>query len=395
MSAVASDFDDYSPDACDLCGSTDYHEVLRRHGRVMTSDSRIVAGNLVKVQCDTCGLVRSGAAIDSQSLEELYVERYQLALTAESAEPVFQTPQGPVARSEAIARWIVEGYAQTGKPTPHRVLDVGCSEGRVLTALRKAWPDASLVGLEPNAAAADQARRRGVDILEGGYQSATGSYDLVYSVAVLEHVPSPSHFVDRLVSLLASDGVLLLMQPCQEDLSHDLLFMDHLHHFYLPHVAWLGAKKGLSVVAERLRNPLLPHFSMHVFSGESSAVASFESNNDFHERIAENVRQWTARFERLDGWLSATPGADLYVWGVGEFFTLLKAYTRFGSEIIAGAFDNNLARYRDAGFNFSVALPPDDLRLVKGRLLLTFKTNDALKQRIEAAALPWFSPLVD
>jgi SAM-dependent methyltransferase len=361
----------------------------------MTSDSQIVIADLIKIQCDDCGLIRSGAAIGGHSLEEQYVQKYQLAITGESAEPMIQTSQGPVARSEAISRWIMEGFSQTGRAPPRRVFEIGCSEGRVLEALRKVWPESSFAGVEPNLTAASQARDRGFDVREGGYQAAAGSYDLVFSVAVLEHVPSPSHFVSQLMSLLDHEGTLILMQPCQEDVSHDLLFVDHLHHFFLRHVRWLGEKHGLHVVCERLRNPLLPHFSMHTFSGRGPKISEFRAETDFAGRIAENVERWTGRFDQLENWLSATKGRNLFVWGVGEFFTLLRAYTRLGDEPIAGAFDHNLARYANIDYGFPIDLPPDELSLTDGRLLLTFRPNDALTQKVDAAHVPWLSPLMN
>jgi SAM-dependent methyltransferase len=79
-------------------------------------------------------------------------------------------------------------------PTAASVLEVGTGEGRVLTRLRRRYPDARLVGLDLPAPELTAEWGAGVGWL---YADATAlpfadaTFDLVLAVEVLEHVASP------------------------------------------------------------------------------------------------------------------------------------------------------------------------------------------------------------
>lgn len=102
------------------------------------------------------------------------------------------------------------------------VLEVGCGTGNLLLAAARAQPAATLVGLDPDAAALDRARakaaRRGVSLrLEQGYADdlphADGSVDRVLSAFMVHHLPPEAkqamlHEVRR---VLAPGGVLFLV----------------------------------------------------------------------------------------------------------------------------------------------------------------------------------------
>jgi len=76
---------------------------------------------------------------------------------------------------------------------PERVLDVGSSRGDSLNALESLFPQAELVGVEPNALALSEGRARGRNcaLLAGdvfGLPFREASFDLVMTAAVLIHV---------------------------------------------------------------------------------------------------------------------------------------------------------------------------------------------------------------
>lgn len=89
-----------------------------------------------------------------------------------------------------------------------RVLDVGCGAGANARALRKRHPEVRILGIEPNARAAQLAREGGVEVFEGAFADwlATGpegAHDAVVLSDVLEHIPGPVRFLRE---LLAFDG---------------------------------------------------------------------------------------------------------------------------------------------------------------------------------------------
>src|SRR4051794_34449983 len=95
----------FDADQCDLCGGTASRAIVDLEtARAMRSDRDVVPQRLEKLECLTCGLVRSGTAIPSERLGDYYAEHYRLSLQPEHA---FYTPEGPVARSRVFADWMI------------------------------------------------------------------------------------------------------------------------------------------------------------------------------------------------------------------------------------------------------------------------------------------------
>jgi SAM-dependent methyltransferase len=80
---------------------------------------------------------------------------------------------------------------------PAAILEVGCGDGAVLSAMRRHAPRARLVGAEVSRTAADLARRRpeiaAVHTFDAGapLPFADGEFPLVFATHVLEHVDDP------------------------------------------------------------------------------------------------------------------------------------------------------------------------------------------------------------
>jgi SAM-dependent methyltransferase len=94
------------------------------------------------------------------------------------------------------------------------VLDVGCSGGLLLEyAVTQGWRGA---GVEPSELAAAEARKHGVVVHRGLYQNVElppGSFDVVHSKLLAEHLPDPFGFVMWAARLLRPGGVLTVQIP--------------------------------------------------------------------------------------------------------------------------------------------------------------------------------------
>lgn len=99
---------------------------------------------------------------------------------------------------------------------PRRVLEFGCNAGRNLAELRQCLPDATLAGVDVNAASITWGRRRWPDLdLTSGDESALsrfadGSFDVAFTVSALDHVP----LLDRVGAELTrvTDALLVLAE---------------------------------------------------------------------------------------------------------------------------------------------------------------------------------------
>lgn len=96
---------------------------------------------------------------------------------------------------------------------PREILEVGCGEGYVLSALRKAGVSCPLHGIDFSEAAIADAKRRVPDatftVEDARTIAASGrQYDLVLMIEVLEHLPDPQRML-RVLEQLARRHVVL------------------------------------------------------------------------------------------------------------------------------------------------------------------------------------------
>ncbi len=117
-----------------------------------------------------------------------------------------------------IIRQRVESVAGNGVDKL-RAIDVGCGNGAFLQSLKENFPSLELSGVEPSTSGVKFANLNYPDLnirLGSGYDdlSATyGTFDLVVSLEVIEHVYAPRDFARNLYRLLKPDGTLILSTP--------------------------------------------------------------------------------------------------------------------------------------------------------------------------------------
>jgi ubiquinone/menaquinone biosynthesis C-methylase UbiE len=133
---------------------------------------------------------------------------------------VTSVPTGNVVHKEAtknpIERRMVDGFAtalQRCLPTSAaRVLEVGCGEGRQLTAIGTRYPNADLIGLDlPDVEleeAWDGVQSAMVQASALTLPFADRTFDLVMAIEVLEHLPDPEQAM-REIARVASGAVVL------------------------------------------------------------------------------------------------------------------------------------------------------------------------------------------
>jgi SAM-dependent methyltransferase len=129
-------------------------------------------------------------------------------------------PTGNVVHKEAtknpIERFMVDGFSaalQRALPDrAQRVLEVGCGEGRQLTAIGSRFPDAALIGLDlPDVELTEAWDGIASSMVQASalrLPFADNSFDLVLAIEVLEHLPDPEQAM-REIARVASDAVVL------------------------------------------------------------------------------------------------------------------------------------------------------------------------------------------
>lgn len=147
--------------------------------------------------CERCGL----GYTDPQPREEVerrYLSQYDLA-----------DHFGALEQRKAVlnAQRLDRLPARTGGT----LLDVGCGDGQFAAAARdRGWV---AQGVELNPPAAQAARERGVNVVEGRLEEVEplrAAFDVVTAWDVIEHVPEPRRFAEELVRRVAPGGLLVV-----------------------------------------------------------------------------------------------------------------------------------------------------------------------------------------
>jgi SAM-dependent methyltransferase len=191
--------------ACDLCGST---ETRPRFPGTLPDDAPLRASEAFRctdsgygrhhaiVQCLKCGLVYTNPRLEGTRILDTYIA---------VEDPLYlEEREGRVLTFERHLRPL-----EKLKPPPGRLLDVGASTGVfVEIAGRHGW---DAWGLEPSRWAVSEARRQGLQMIEGTLESVElpdTSYDVVTLWDVIEHVTDPFAEIQRVYRLLKPGGLL-------------------------------------------------------------------------------------------------------------------------------------------------------------------------------------------
>lgn len=135
-------------------------------------------------------------------------------------EPQTSVPTGNLVHKEAtknpVERRMVDGFAralQRALPdSANRVLEVGCGEGRQLTAIGERYPTADLIGLDlpdvelEEAWGAVPSHMVQASALDLPFDD--NAFDLVMAIEVLEHLPDPERALQEIARVARRTVVL-------------------------------------------------------------------------------------------------------------------------------------------------------------------------------------------
>ena len=105
---------------------------------------------------------------------------------------------------------------------PKRILDVGCGTGSITTILGKRWSNAEIIGIDNSEAMLRRARTDYPDmnwVNQDASKDLThlGSFDVIFSNAVLQWIPDSRPVLKHLFEMLNPGGALAVQVPFTED----------------------------------------------------------------------------------------------------------------------------------------------------------------------------------
>lgn len=365
--------------------------------RSLRSDGVVVQNSLRKLECADCGLVRSGDPVSEVEIRNLYATDYSVGVMPEH---LFYTDRGPVSRSRMICDWIVEHVGEARLRATRSCLEIGAGSGRLLQELSRRGVDLDLQGVEPGSGAS-AASARGLVVHQGGIEAApAGPFDGAYSVAVIEHVASPTAFLREARSRLRDGGWLCLVQPTQDVPSYDLFFVDHLSHFGSAHLSAYAEKAGFRQLTAVVGHPWMPNFSLHVWEAVATPREWTWSGQPHLTRCRDTARRLALDASRLDDVLTELEraGRGVAVFGTNEVYSLARAYTSLTRRPLVCALDDAPERVAGAAIGLPVVRPEEAPALGVDDVVLTmnavyYALARARLDRLGLVARPFLTPL--
>ena len=106
---------------------------------------------------------------------------------------------------------------------PKRIIDIGCGPGNSTAILQNCWPNAEVFGLDNSPAMLEKAKTDLPSVefsLKDTSDDLTvlGEFDVVFSNAALQWMPSHETLIQRLFNLVSDGGVLAVQVPFARDL---------------------------------------------------------------------------------------------------------------------------------------------------------------------------------
>ncbi len=232
--------------ACNICGGTEFALLHEFDLPGVDEPARLV-------RCRNCDLVFLSPRPSRDEIGSFYPKNYQEDMLRILAK----------ANASPLMRFGFDMIRKRRTPmtaAPGRVLDIGCSNGALLAALRdRGW---QVEGIEMDEAAARYAREtRGLKVTQGSAEDAlpempSDAFDAVTMWHLLEHLHDPVGALEQVRRILKPGGMLMLEVPDYS--SPPASWFDvcwfpldiprHLYHFTRPTLNKALARAGLRLV---------------------------------------------------------------------------------------------------------------------------------------------------
>lgn len=298
---------------CSVCSGKRFTRVFYRNPGYFSDGGRLEAA-LEKEECLVCGTVRTRLETD---LASFYKHRYA---PSRNTDTVAILGGQEVTRSRFVYEWITELLEEDMLASIESIMEVGCGQGYLL----EQFDVPKKHGIEPGTLAAVDAAKR-ADVRCMGFEGIDSAerYDAVLSYCVIEHVESPTAFLEKCHDILNTDGLMILALPIQDRFNYDLLFADHLHHFHDANMQTLLHNLGFKVENFQLGKGSYTNIALYICRKTESG----SERRDFRYIHNENIQHVNTVLERMEQVADTLCDTPLYAFGFGEIAHTVVPYT--------------------------------------------------------------------
>jgi SAM-dependent methyltransferase len=285
------------------------------------------------------------------------------------------------------------------KHRPLRVLDVGAHRGAFGLELKSAYPQAKIIGIEPNERlVAPWAGRPGFTWLHAKFEDTRledEGFDLVYSCHTLEHLKSARETLLAHRAALTSAGHLLVEVPNVAQIgSNDIVeefFVDkHLYHFSRRTLIRLLSTCGLRTVAIADARETA-NLTVVAVKGAEPALAvpadrqEVEAAGALVSAYNASRLQNLATLSNVARTIDAMAPRKVAVWGAGRLLNNLIENGGLKPHTLAAVVDKNATRYTKEAYGIPLS-PPEILSRLKPDIVVVLARNLEDQIRQEAVA---------
>lgn len=227
---------------CPVCHQTKFKDYLEVEDHFGTKESFQLK------QCTSCETLSTNPQPNVEEIIPYYKSNNYIS-HGDSVNPVFDLAYKTVQRQNLqYKKKLIEKYT-LGK----NLLDYGCGAGSFPHFMQsKGW---QVTGIEPDDSAKNQALSKGIYVIE--LSNLKREFDCISLFHVLEHVHDLDTTLNKLISHLSKNGVLVLALPNYQsyDAKHYLNHWAgydvprHLYHFNQKSMFSLAKRFGLNIVS--------------------------------------------------------------------------------------------------------------------------------------------------
>ena len=270
------------------------------------------------LQCDKCGLVIQDTDWQGNSFSKYYDEEYQVtnSLVTGRVQTALEHFNDRLTTIHPVFKKIKPLLNQKS-----RVLDVGCGAGELLSLIKPHVDNCA--GVELHKPFVDFIRNhlkieaRAADLNHVHFDQ---SFDLVISIATLDHLPNPLQTLLTMKRLLSPGGKIYLEVPNREEalnyflpeanrIKFNKFFWHRAHLFYFTKetIAALFRKAGLAMEISCRHEYTMKNFLNWYFWGEPQSsfvtgvneIGLFDGNSDFEVRMNHMFQMMEKQFKNI------------------------------------------------------------------------------------------------
>jgi SAM-dependent methyltransferase len=295
---------------CPLCASNDFH-LLKKNDRYFMG--------LITVGCMECGLIQTNPRPSQKGITHFYTNDYRSFYQGQKSPNLayiqkFNKDTRLGNTSDFLSQFISFSSLKVS------LLDIGCSEGELFVALRRAGYKGNLFGIEINSDFAKYAANRIDAEVVPRIEDLMTKFNVISMNHVFEHFLYPNSLINQLKSKLRKGGYLYIDVPDAEEYSRlDDLHIAHLFHYTQRTLTALFESAGFEVVLCEKYSPLAHPKSIRLVARVARNGINYKHNTKVQsENVAwQKVAQVSILNKRIKVFLALIPG-------VVKFYHLLK-----------------------------------------------------------------------